>query len=94
MVKKMKPSTNGHTQPDMVKLGLEETGEIPKRCTRTYQNPNGESFSLTEEEFCKVIELFAFLRKSRDEKVARADTFEPEICAQTEETEVEEREVG
>lgn len=87
----MKPSTNGHAQPDLVKLGQEEVGEIPKQNTQTSKRQSAESRAMTDEEFGKVVELFAYLRRARDEKVARADAFEPESCAQSLKTQVEEK---
>lgn len=83
----MQPNTNGNAQPDSVKVGQET--ETTK--TRTYSTPDGKRITITEEEFAVVVEIFGYLRKSRDEKNAQVDGVEPEKCAQGEETAVEER---
>ena len=80
----MKPSTTGQVQPDLIKVDKESK-------TRTYKNPEGESFTISEEDFSKVVEIFDYLRKSRDSKNTKMDTLELESCAQVEKTVAQER---
>lgn len=85
--KKMKPSTIGEAQPDLIEMGQEAKATK----TRTYKTPCGESFTISEEEFAQVVEIFDYLRKSRDSKNAQLDTLEPESCTQNEGFEIEEK---
>lgn len=83
----MKPSTAGHAQPDLIEMG-EEANEIK---TRTYKTPCGEAFTITEDEFSKVVEIFDYLRKSRDSKNTQMDSLEPESAAQNVDSSIEEK---
>jgi hypothetical protein len=83
----MKPSTNGNAQPDLVKVGQ----EVEQTKTRTYSTPDGESFTITEEEFSKVVEIFDYLRKYRDERNAQEDALELESTPHADKSTVEER---
>jgi hypothetical protein len=80
----MKPSTTGQVQPDLIEMDKETK-------TRTYKNPDGESFTISEEDFSKVVEIFDYLRNSRDSKNTQMDTLEPESCAQVDKTVAQER---
>lgn len=83
----MQPSTIGHAQPDLIEMGLEAN----ETKTRTYKTPCGESFTITEDEFSKVVEIFEYLRKSRPSKNTQPDTLEPETCPQVDDSSVEEK---
>ena len=63
-------------------LGNDSEKEQPKRI-RTYQRPDGSTFSLTEEEFAQVVEIFATLRRFRDLNNAQVDSFEPDCSGET-----------
>lgn len=80
----MKPSTAGQVQPDLIEMDKETK-------TRTYKNPDGESFTISEEDFSKVVEIFDYLRKSRDKKSTQMDTLEPESSPQVDKTVAKEK---
>lgn len=80
----MKPSTTGQVQPDLIEMDKETK-------TRTYKNPDGESFTISEEDFSKVVEIFDYLRKSRDSKSTQVDTLEPEMSQHIQKTDIEEK---
>ena len=85
--KSMKPSTNGNAQPDLIKMGQE--AELIK--TRTYKTPEGEPFTVTEDEFNRVVEIFEALLKIRNRQNTQMDTLELESCAQNESSAVEKK---
>lgn len=80
----MKPSTTGQVQPDLIEMDNETK-------TRTYKNPDGDSFTISEEDFSKVVEIFDYLRKSRESKYTQMDSLEPESCAQVDKNVAQER---
>lgn len=80
----MKPSTAGQVQPDLIEMDKETK-------TRTYKSPDGESFTISEEDFSKVVEIFDYLRKSRYTKNTQMDTLEPESSPQVDKTVAQER---
>ncbi len=81
----MKPSITGQAQADLI---LSQEAETK---TRTYKTPCGEPFTITEDEFSKVVEIFDYLRKSRDSKSTQTDTLEPESSAKVDESSIEEK---
>lgn len=81
----MKPSITGQVQTD---LKLSQEAETK---TRTYKTPCGEPFTITEDEFSKVVEILDYLRKSRDSKNTQVDTLEPESGANTDDSSIEEK---
>lgn len=64
----MKPDKNGNALPDVVKES-QETEQVKVK-TRTFKNRDGTTTTLTESEFAEVVEIYDFLRKLRDKKIA------------------------